>query len=109
MSSTIYPATREEALQVASDLHGIPVNELIVGVHIGPEEPGGVGFPSDFEDYTPFHRIDNPANGFNDGEKFVVYFTKDGKVYKAVNADPATLVELTSADSEYASISEFVF
>jgi hypothetical protein len=109
MSSTIYPATREAALQLASDLHGIPVDELIVGVHIGPEEPGGVGFPSDFEDYKPFRRIDSPEDGFNDGEKFVVYFTKEEKVYKAVNADPATLVELTSADPEFANISEFLF
>lgn len=109
MASSLYPTTRQEALEIAAEIHGIPVDELIVGVHIGPEEPGGVGFASDFVDYKAFHKVDKPADGFNDGEKFVVYFTKDDKVYKAVNADPSTLVELTSADPEYANISEFLF
>jgi len=28
----------------------------------------------------------------------VTYFKKEGKIYKAINADPATLTELTSGE-----------
>lgn len=95
-----YPSNSAEQLNVAATVVGIDKAELVRGVHLGLEEPNGVGLPEDFEDYLPIHRIDNPADGINDGAKYVVYFQKEVagaiKFYKAVNADPATLAELTS-------------
>lgn len=93
---------RKAQLEFAARQHGISVDELIIGVHIGPEEANGVGTMADFEGYTPIHKIDNPADGVNDGAKYVTYFKKEGKVFKAVNADPATLTELTAeSGAEY--------
>lgn len=93
--------SRSAQLKFASQLHGVAEEDLVVGVHIGPEEPNGVGTPADFEGYTPFKRVDCPADGWNDGAKYVVYFTdSEGAVFKAVNADPATLTVLTSG-AEY--------
>lgn len=95
---------RAAQIKFAAHLNGIAEEELVVGVHIGPEEPNGVGTPADFEGYTPFKRVDNPTDGWNDGAKYVVYFTNsEGSVFKAVNADPATLTELLSgAEHEFA-------
>jgi hypothetical protein len=99
---------RAAQLKFAAQLHGIAEEDLVVGVHIGPEEPNGVGTPEDFDGYTPFKRVDNPVDGWNNGAKYVVYFTNaDGAVFKAVNADPATLTALTSGD-EYEFAVEFL-
>jgi hypothetical protein len=87
---------REAQKEFAAKLHGIAVDDLVVGVHIGPEESNGVGLPTDFEGLRPFHKLDNPVDGWNDGAKYVVYFENEtGDVFKAVNADPATITELT--------------
>jgi hypothetical protein len=87
---------REAQKEFAAKLHGIAVDELVVGVHIGPEESNGVGLPTDFEGLRPFHKVANPADGWNDNAKYVVYFEGEtGNVFKAVNADPATIAELT--------------
>lgn len=76
--------------------------DLVVGLDIGREEPRGVGTPDDFAGYTPIHMINDPADGINDGAKFVTYFEKDStdpkEVYKATNADPSTLAQLTTGD-----------
>lgn len=80
----------------AAKLHSVAVEDLIVGVHIGPEESNGVGLPADFEGLTPFHKVDQPADGWNNDAKYVVYFKDEtGSIFKAVNADPATITELT--------------
>lgn len=99
------PTTRAEQLEFASKLHGIPVDNLVVGIHIGPEEPNGVGTPTDFDGYTPYRRIDNPTDGWNNGAKYVVYFhNNEGAIFKAINADPASLVQLhTGPEFEFAS------
>jgi hypothetical protein len=87
---------REAQKAFAAKLHGIAVEDLVVGVHIGPEESNGVGLPADFEGLRPFHKVDNPVDGWNDGAKYVVYFEDEsGAVFKAVNADPATIAALT--------------
>ena len=89
-------ADREAQKAFAAKLHGVAVDDLVVGVHIGPEESNGVGLPEDFEGLRPFHKVDNPADGWNNGAKYVVYFENEtGNVFKAVNADPATITELT--------------
>ena len=76
------------------------VADLVEGVHIGSETPRGVGTPEDFAGYTPIHMINDPADGINDGKKFVTYFEKDStdpkEVYKATEADPSTLAQLTT-------------
>ena len=79
---------------------GISTDEVVRGVHIGNEEPNGVGSPSDFEGMLPFHIVYNPADGWNDGAKYVTYFKRaeDGTIWKACNADLATLTQLTSGD-----------
>jgi hypothetical protein len=85
-------------------------SDLVVGQHIGASAPGGVGKPADFEGLTPILRVDNPADGWNDGTPYVVYFIKtvDGsrQFWKATNADPSTLAELTSGD-EYDFITPY--
>lgn len=87
---------RQAQKEFAAKLHSIPVDQLVVGVHIGPEESNGVGLPEDFEGLAPFHQVSGPVDGWNDGAKYVVYFTnEEGSVFKAVNADPATITELT--------------
>jgi hypothetical protein len=100
--------SRSAQLKFAAQIHGVPEEQLIVGVHIGPAEPNGVGTPDDFQGYIPFRRVDAPIDGWNDGAKYVVYFTNvNGAVYKAVNADPATLRRLTSG-SEYEYAVQFL-
>lgn len=91
---------REAQKALAAKLHGIAVEDLVVGVHIGPEEANGVGTIADFQGYTAILKVDNPTDGINDGAKYVTYFKKEGKLYKAINADPSTLEELTSG-AEY--------
>lgn len=87
---------RDAQKEFAAKLHGIAVDDLVVGVHIGPEESNGVGLPTDFEGLRPFHKVDSPADGWNDGAKYVVYFEDEaGGVFKAVDADPSTIAELT--------------
>ena len=87
---------REAQKAFAAKLHSVAVEDLIVGVHIGPEESNGVGLPTDFEGLTPFHKVDQPADGWNNGAKYVVYFENEaGEIFKAVNADPATITALT--------------
>jgi len=104
MATVAYPdgtntwsvSDRDAQKAFAAKLHGIDVADLVVGVHIGPEESNGVGLPVDFEGLRPFHKVDDPADGWNDGAKYVVYFeNEDGQVFKAVNADPSTIAELT--------------
>lgn len=87
---------RDAQKAFAAKLHGIAVEDLVVGVHIGPEEANGVGTMADFAGYTPILKVDNPADGINDGAKYVTYFKKEGKLYKAVNADPNTIEEIKS-------------
>lgn len=101
-----YPSTVEEQLNVAATVVGVSKEELVRGVHLGLEQPKGVALPGDptFAELLPIHRKDSPADGWNDGANFVVYFQKevDGsmKFFKATNADPATITELTSG-AEY--------
>ena len=104
MATVSYPAgtstwsvsDREAQKAFAAKLHGIAVDDLVVGVHIGPEESNGVGLPTDFEGLRPFHKVDNPTDGWNNGAKYVVYFEDEsGNIFKAVNADPATITALT--------------
>jgi hypothetical protein len=95
-ASTWSVSNREAQKEFAAKLHGVAVEDLVVGVHIGPEESNGVGLPEDFEGLRPFHIVDNPEDGWNDGAKYVVYFeNQDGEVFKAVNADPATITALS--------------
>jgi hypothetical protein len=97
-----YPSNSEQQLNVAATLNGIDKGSLVRGVHLGHEQPKGVALPGDpsFADMLPIHRVDRPTDGWNDGANFVVYFQKevDGnlKFYKAINANPATITELTS-------------
>jgi len=87
---------RAAQLKFAAQLHGVAEEDLVIGVHIGPEQSNGVGLPEDFEGLRPFHKVDNPVDGWNDGAKYVVYFENEaGEVFKAVNADPATIAALT--------------
>jgi hypothetical protein len=97
-NTTTWSVTDREAQKAfAAKLHNVAVDDLIVGVHIGPEESNGVGLPEDFEGLRPFHKVSNPADGWNDGAKYVVYFENEtGEVFKAVNADPATITALTT-------------
>jgi len=108
-----YPATNGKTFSVndrskAEDFmaghHSKDKADLVVGVDIGAETPRGVGKPADFVGYTPIHMINDPADGINDGKKFVTYFEKDAtdpkEVYKATNADPSTLAKLTTG-AEY--------
>lgn len=104
-----YPSTVEEQLNVAATVAGVSKDQLVRGVHLGPAEPKGVALPGDasFADMLPIHRKDNPSDGWNDGANFVVYFQKeDGgslKFFKAINANPATITELTTgAEYEFA-------
>ena len=99
----VYPEAGNVASWYASKSNAVSnAGEVVVGQHIGGSAPGGVGNPSDFEDYTPILRVDNPSDGWNNGQPYVVYFYKtvDGsrQLWKATNADPATLVQLTSGD-----------
>lgn len=93
---------RDNAKAFMATHHGVDASALVDGEHIGFEAPKGVGFPTDFEGYTPIHRVDSPADGWNDGADYVVYFEKDvdgsKQFWKATNADPATLVQLTTGD-----------
>jgi hypothetical protein len=106
-----YPATdgktfsvndRDEAKRFMAGHTEKAEADLVVGVDIGREAPRGVGKPEDFVGYTPIHMINDPADGINDGKKFVTYFEKDDtdpkEVYKATDADPSTLVKLTTGD-----------
>lgn len=104
-----YPSTVDAQLAVAASVNGVAKDQLVRGVHLGPEQPKGVALPGDvtFAELFPIHRKDSPADGWNDGANFVVYFQKDVdgemKFYKATNADPATITELTSgAEYEFA-------
>ena len=93
---------RDNAKAFMATEHGIETSALVDAEHIGYEAPRGVGFPTDFEDYTPIHRVDSPADSWNDGTGYVVYFEKevDGakQFWKATDADPSTLAQLTSGD-----------
>jgi hypothetical protein len=106
-----YPATngktfsvndRAEAERFMAGQHDKAEADLVVGVDIGREEPRGVGTPDDFAGYTPIHMLNDPADGINDGKKFVTYFEKDDtdpkEVYKATEADPSTLAQLTTGE-----------
>lgn len=104
-----YPSTVEEQLNVAATVAGVSRDQLVRGVHLGPEQPNGVALPGNaiFAELLPIHRKDKPTDGWNDGANFVVYFQKqldeEIKFYKATNADPATIVELSSgAEYEFA-------
>lgn len=102
----IYPSTEDAQLDLAASVAGLDKNQLIRGVHLGHAQPNGVALPSDptFSEMLPIHRVDNPVDGWNDGAKYVVYFQKvisgDVHFYKATNADPSTITELTSG-TEY--------
>jgi len=108
-----YPATdgktfsvndRDKAKTFMAGQQSMEVADLVEGVHIGSETANGVGTPADFDGYTPVHMINDPADGINDGKKFVTYFEKDStdpkEVYKATDADPSTLAQLTTG-AEY--------
>lgn len=101
-----YPITEDAQLDLAASVIGVDKNQLVRGVHLGHAQPNGVALPDDptFSEMLPIHRVDNPADGWNDGAKYVVYFQKDvgGDLhfYKATNADPSTITELT-AGPEY--------
>lgn len=74
----------------------MPQDDDIRGV-IGKEVPGGVSPAGDFENYTPIHMIDNPADGINNGKDYVVYFEDaDSNLWKATNADSSTLTQIDS-------------
>ena len=75
---------------------GMPSDDDIRG-RIGKSAPDGVSPAGAFEHLTPIERIENPADGINDGAKYVVYFKDaDNNLWKAVNADASTLTQLTS-------------
>lgn len=110
---TDYPATdgktfsvndRDKAKEFMAGVASKEVAELVEGVDIGLATPRGVGTPADFDGYTPIHMINDPADGINDGKKFVTYFEKDStdpkEVYKATEADPSTIAQLTTG-AEY--------
>lgn len=104
-----YPSTVDAQLDIAASVNGIDKSALVRGVHLGFEQPRGVALPGDptFAELFPIHRKDSPTDGWNDGANFVVYFQKEVggalKFYKAINADPATITELTSgAEYEFA-------
>lgn len=100
-------SNRDAQKAFAAKLHGIDVEDLVVGVHIGPEVSNGVGLPEDFEGLRPFHKVDNPSDGWNNGAKYVVYFEDEsGAVFKAVNADPSTITAL-STGPEFESVVAF--
>jgi len=112
MGTVTYPAgattwsvaDRQAQKEFAAKLHNIDIEDLVVGVHIGPEESNGVGLPEDFEGLRPFHKVDNPAEGWNNGAKYVVYFENDaGEIFKAINADPSTISAL-SEGPEFESV-----
>lgn len=75
----------------------VPSTDDVRGV-IGKAQPGGVSPITAFDGYVPIDRIDNPADGINDGANYVVFFIKesDGTHWKAINADIDTLTQLTS-------------
>ena len=76
--ATTWSVTDREAQKAfAAKLHNVAVDDLIVGVHIGPEESNGVGLPEDFEGLRPFHKVSNPTDGWNNGAKYVVYFENE--------------------------------
>lgn len=97
-----YPSTEDAQLDLAASVAGVDKAQLVRGVHLGYAQPKGVALPDDptFAEMLPIHRIDSPTDGFNDGANYVVYFQKDVSgilhFYKATNADPATIAELTS-------------
>jgi len=103
-----YPANAPEWYAEKS---GIAEGDLVVGQHIGKTAPGGTSpagafdaAPQFSDGYKPFHRVDNPTDGWNDGADFVVYFVdSSSNVYKATNADISTLAQLTSGD-EYDAV-----
>jgi hypothetical protein len=101
---------RDNAKAFMASHHGIDASALVEGEHIGFEASKGIGFPGDFEDYTPIHRVDSPADGWNDGVAYVVYFEKevDGskQFWKATDADPATLAQLTTGDEYDLAVSK---
>lgn len=89
-------ATKSGVAEGSITRDAMPGDEDIRGV-IGKASPGGVDPVSAFEGYTPIHRIDNPADGINDGANYVVYFKDaDNNFWKATNADSSTLAQLTS-------------
>lgn len=103
-----YP-NEDGQLEIAASVNGVDKSALVRGVHLGFAQPRGVALPGNpaFSELFPIHRKDNPTDGWNDGANFVVYFQKEVggvmKFYKATNADPATITELTSgAEYEFA-------
>ena len=104
MSATnrVYPS---DVVTWYADKASVAEGDVVRGVNIGAEEPNGVGSPEDFADYTPIHMIENPSDGINNGAKYVVYFQKlvddEIKLFKATNADPATLTELVLGTVEH--------
>jgi len=91
---------RDKSKEFMAGQQSMEVADLVEGQHIGSETPRGVGTPEDFAGYTPIHMINDPADGINDGKKFVTYFEKDStdpkEVYKATDADPSTIAQLTT-------------
>ena len=96
----VYPSNTDEQQNVAATLASVAKASLVRGEHFGAEVPNGVGGADSFDGYTPIHMINDPADGINDGKKFVTYFEKDStdpkEVYKATEADPSTLAQLTT-------------
>lgn len=80
-------AIQREAMPNQADVRGV----------IGKAQAGGVSPAGAFDGYTPIERIENPADGINDGANYVVYFKDaDNALWKATNADASTLTKLTS-------------
>ncbi len=105
-----YPSTEDAQLDLASSVAGVDKSQLVRGVHLGFAQPKGVALPGDptFADLLPIHRVENPTDGWNDGANYVVYFQKEIEgilhFYKATNADPSTLAELTSGPEYHIAI-----
>ena len=111
-TNRVYPAADGVATWYADKSSSVgTAGEVTIGTHVGALAPSGVGIPDDFTGYTPINRIDNPADGINDSADYVVYFQKDGtdplEVYKATDADPSTLVQLTTG-AEFDLVSPMV-
>jgi hypothetical protein len=103
-TNRVYPSAEEYEAWYAEKA-GIPVDQIKRGEMPGEDMRGfigkavadGVSPASEFAHLTPIERIDNPADGTNDGAKYVVYFKDaENNLWKAVNADASTLTHLTS-------------
>ena len=111
-TNRVYPTADNVATWYADKSSSVSTaDDVAIGTHVGQEAPSGGGIPEDFEGYTPIHRIDSPSDGINDSADYVVYFQKDGTdpldVYKATDADPSTIVQLTTG-AEFDLVSPMV-